>query len=470
MSLSTKQRNSLPESDFAVPGKRQLPIHDETHVRLAHDMINKTHGLTPEEKSSAEHRILERAHKLGIDTSEWNANFGDTEQAEGEPIHIISAMRLEGMSIELPYIKNHPNKLPFSGILTRLDQPSDNALNGSNGKRVILTTAAAEKALPSLLGMSIDFTEDLDGHNPRNKIGVITGATIQGNAVHIEGFFYQADYPTEVKNIQANKSHLGFSYEIQGIHVRSMNDDPLVIDSCIFTGAAVLYKDCAAYESTSLAANAVKPESKFMSTKDENDVKVMDLIKSLSEQVSKLEEAQKKDQRQEGMHAGNIMHLVKPHSDKLRAAADSMCAAGMGMHYKGGHVHVLNHMADQMDSDAAMGKMPHVYQTQDWYGASKENTQDSTAVKDLKASLEAITTQLADIKKSQFVNAAEPERKTLSATTQSLLQKMSLKASGDDESLSVRDLDAAISKVGNLNMAQRMALKMEVANAGKLSN
>ncbi len=463
MSLSTKERDALPESDFAVPGKRQLPMHDETHVRLAHDMINRTHGLTPEEKSEAERRILERAHKLGIDTKDWNAAALD----------IIGAMRLQGMAIELPHVKNHPNKLPFSGILTRLDEPSDNALHGSQGKKVVLTTSAAEKALSSLMGMSIDFTEDLEGHNPRNKIGLITGATIQGNAVHIEGFFYQADFPLEVKNIQANKDHLGFSYEIQDIHVRSMNDNPLIIESCMFTGAAVLYKDCAAYESTSLAAKAVKPERKFMSTKDENDVNVMELIKSLSNQVQKLEEAQKKDIRNEGMSAASLMHMVKPHADKLRAAADGMCAAGIGMHHKGGHVARLNHMADQMESEAAMGKLPHIYQTDDFYNASSasnEKVEDSVAIKELKSSLESIATQLADMKKAQFAASAEPERKTLSPLVQQFLSKASLHGAANsvDEKLPLHVVDEAFAKT-NMTNQQKMQVKMELHAAGKLS-
>lgn len=33
--LTTKKRNSLPDSDFAIPGKRAFPVNDEAHARNA---------------------------------------------------------------------------------------------------------------------------------------------------------------------------------------------------------------------------------------------------------------------------------------------------------------------------------------------------------------------------------------------------------------------------------------------------
>jgi hypothetical protein len=68
--------------------------------------------------------------------------------------------------------------MPFSGVLTKLDQPSDGPPSGSGGKRIVLTKKAAEAALDTLLGMAVDFTPELDGHDPQAKIGVITGVEI----------------------------------------------------------------------------------------------------------------------------------------------------------------------------------------------------------------------------------------------------------------------------------------------------
>src|SRR6185437_14781804 len=107
MALTKETRDKLPEADFAVPEKRALPIHDSTHTRMAWSMLNKTKDLSPEERASAKEKILKRAHELGMDTSDWEA-------------HEVSAssvtMRFEGMSIEMPVVKDHPNRTPFTGI------------------------------------------------------------------------------------------------------------------------------------------------------------------------------------------------------------------------------------------------------------------------------------------------------------------------------------------------------------------
>ena len=74
--------------------------------------------------------------------------------------------------------RTHPNRAPFRGVLTLVDTPSDRAPSGARGHRVLLTRAAAEAALPSLLGMALDFTASFDGHDARRKVGIIPGAEI----------------------------------------------------------------------------------------------------------------------------------------------------------------------------------------------------------------------------------------------------------------------------------------------------
>jgi hypothetical protein len=55
--LTTKKRSSLKDSDFAVPGKRKLPIHDCSHARNAAARLPMTMGLSPEEMKMAKQRI-----------------------------------------------------------------------------------------------------------------------------------------------------------------------------------------------------------------------------------------------------------------------------------------------------------------------------------------------------------------------------------------------------------------------------
>jgi len=64
--LTTSARKELSAGDFAVPGKRKLPIHDEAHVRNALARFNQTKDLTPEERKTALRKILAAARKFGI--------------------------------------------------------------------------------------------------------------------------------------------------------------------------------------------------------------------------------------------------------------------------------------------------------------------------------------------------------------------------------------------------------------------
>ncbi len=71
MALDAKRRSLLTDAQFAVPGKRALPIENAKHVRMAWDMLSRTTGLSDGERSDARRRILARAKALGIDTSNW---------------------------------------------------------------------------------------------------------------------------------------------------------------------------------------------------------------------------------------------------------------------------------------------------------------------------------------------------------------------------------------------------------------
>lgn len=74
--LSSKQRNKLEDSDFALVytdsnGKkiRKYPIHDEAHCRAAAHMFPR--GVPLKYHGTVARKILRRAHSFGIDTSGW---------------------------------------------------------------------------------------------------------------------------------------------------------------------------------------------------------------------------------------------------------------------------------------------------------------------------------------------------------------------------------------------------------------
>jgi hypothetical protein len=60
--LTTKSRDSLSNSAFALPGRR-YPIHDESHARAALSMVAKFGN--PEEKNAVRAAVAKRYPHIG---------------------------------------------------------------------------------------------------------------------------------------------------------------------------------------------------------------------------------------------------------------------------------------------------------------------------------------------------------------------------------------------------------------------
>ena len=184
-------------------------------------------------------------------------------------------LELESMAIEMPAVVGHPNRQAFRGVLTLVDVPSTRPPSGARGHRVLLSRAAAEQALASLLGMGLDYTPSLDGHDARRKVGIITSAEvvnfsaadqrrstqikderkISGNlrksaAIEVQGYVFARDFPEVVRELRTNARGLGMSYEITGARVADMRAAVWVLTDVTFTGAAILRREKAAYRET----------------------------------------------------------------------------------------------------------------------------------------------------------------------------------------------------------------------------
>jgi hypothetical protein len=114
-------------------------------------------------------------------------------------------IELKSMAVTMPEVVGHPNRVAFEGVLTTIDMPSQRAPSGAKGHRVVLTRRAAEAALPSLLGMALDYSPELDRHDVRCKVGVITRAEIVGNNLELSGHLFAKDFPEIVKEISKSK-------------------------------------------------------------------------------------------------------------------------------------------------------------------------------------------------------------------------------------------------------------------------
>jgi hypothetical protein len=161
-------------------------------------------------------------------------------------------MRLEAMAVKIPCVEGHPNRVAFEGTLTVVDTASDKAPSGARGHRVMLTRDAAEKALPSLLGMAVDYRPGWDGHDARRKIGLLTEANLNGHKLTVRGYLYARDFPDVAEAILAHSSEdLGMSYEIADARVEDMRAEVWKLTRVTFTGAAILLREKAAYRATS---------------------------------------------------------------------------------------------------------------------------------------------------------------------------------------------------------------------------
>lgn len=145
----------------------------------------------------------------------------------------------------------HPNRHHFRGVLTTVDSPSDKAPSGARGHRVILTHTAAKDALPTLIGMAVNFKVGYENHDARQKCGVITEAEIVGKEVIVIGYLFIRDFPELLKPLSADDNKYGMSYEIADAHCEDMRAKVWTLTRVTFTGAAILLKEKAAYIKTS---------------------------------------------------------------------------------------------------------------------------------------------------------------------------------------------------------------------------
>jgi hypothetical protein len=161
-------------------------------------------------------------------------------------------MRLEAMAVKFPRVDGHPNRVPFEGVLTVVNVASDKPPAGARGHRVMLTREAAEKALPSLLGMAVDYRPGWDGHDAQRKIGLLTEADVVGRRLVVRGYLYARDFPEVAGAIKAHAPEaMGMSYELADAHVEDLRALVWKLTRVTFTGAAILLREKAAYRATS---------------------------------------------------------------------------------------------------------------------------------------------------------------------------------------------------------------------------
>lgn len=68
--LSSQQRNSLPERQFAFPAQRKEPLENASHVRNSIARFNQVQGVSDEERDEAWKRIEAAEKHYGVELHE----------------------------------------------------------------------------------------------------------------------------------------------------------------------------------------------------------------------------------------------------------------------------------------------------------------------------------------------------------------------------------------------------------------
>lgn len=349
----------------------------------------------------------------------------------------IQFTNLKASNFVFDYDLEHPNKMPFSGILTYFDTPSDEAPHGSNGRKVLIPSAVGVPALDSMVGMAVNFVRGRE-HAPQDKIGIITDAsagepTEHGTPVYISGFIYAHDFPDDALEIKMAQSSLGFSYETTNTLLTDSvynGEAVALVTQVVFTGASILTASDGAYTKTSLAASA---ETEIEIKEGETSMELTELMAS----IEKLFDTKIEDLKKE-----------------LQASAEA--EETPAEEPKQEETPVEEPKVEEPVVEEAK-KAPEKEETPEEKTPEVEPEAGASALQaaaDLKVELEAVRKELSDLKAAADIQASA--RKSI-AFPQTLIQKYELNE--EEESTT---LMASIDEREDLSISERLALKMEL--------
>jgi hypothetical protein len=314
--------------------------------------------------------------------------------------------------------------------------------------------------------MGLDFTAAFDGHDARRKVGIVTSAEIvpvetrlaaspnskleTGNSkLLVTGFLFARDFPDVVREIRLGANSLGMSYEITGARVRDLRDRIWTLDEVTFTGAAVLRRDKAAYQNTSIELT--------------NDV-----LACHSEQASFAKRGTWASGAKRGKASRNprasLATLSTDHrpltthpqekkmtpeltqqfletSSRLAAAAESLEQAVARL---------------DSDRDSLSTKVERIIAAVEDRGPSSSSHSDASRITTLESRIAELERANSDLK----AQASRSARKTLPPLVTALLAKHGMEAS---ERVDLATLDKTLAP---LSVEQRMAVKAQMARAG----
>ena len=144
------------------------------------------------------------------------------------------------------------NYHPVSGVLFRIDEPSEYAPAQGSDTPLYISREVALEAIASVPGKPLDAHNQLDRHANNNIVGVMTNAKISENDFIIEGHLWPYNQKDQIQNIVAKKSSLGMSMNAKAVGYKTqVNNTPVFnITKLSILGANILYSNNATYNKT----------------------------------------------------------------------------------------------------------------------------------------------------------------------------------------------------------------------------
>lgn len=169
-----------------------------------------------------------------------------------EEIDITISARQCNFSPILIAKTDNSNYHPVSGVLFRVDEPSEYAPSAGSDLPLYVSRTVAEEAINSVPGKPLDAHGTLNCHANENIVGVMTAAKISDNDFVVDGHLWPYNQKKSIENIIANKSGLGMSMNAKALgHKTEINGVPVFnITKLSILGANILYSNSATYNKT----------------------------------------------------------------------------------------------------------------------------------------------------------------------------------------------------------------------------
>lgn len=230
--------------------------------------------------------------------------------------------------------QTNDNFLYFTATAGFVGKPTrETPCGGNKGYNVVLGDSNNVNELVGAgVNCSYGWNADFKQHDKCFKIGVIDAASVNDDAIKVEGHLWKMDFPDICDTIESAKEALGCSVEVYSYGV--VNDDKAktqTLHDVHFTGLSLVYKNKAAFDGTQFMCSIAATEVDNVSELDIQaavdkavESKINELKESLTADFAKMLEEKTAGKEKEN---APITPSESPKSFDFKEFADNLIAA-----------------------------------------------------------------------------------------------------------------------------------------------